>query len=65
MKKRLYLHSIHDCNKNLEFEILKFDKETRKGIIKGEYQPFETNLSKEALTKSGWRVDDYSIKEGA
>lgn len=63
MKKKLYLHSIHPCNRNLEFEILKFDKETRMGVIRGEFQPFKTNLSKEALLKSGWRVDDFSIKK--
>lgn len=63
MKQKLYLHSLNDCHKNKEFEVLTYNKETKRGTVKGELAPFETDLSKETLVKNGWKIDTFSIRE--
>ena len=44
-------------NPKVRFEVESFDKETKVGILKGEYGArFSRNLSKEALAKYGYKV---------
>lgn len=54
---KLVLRSVREGKENLRFEILKYDPETHIGLLIGEMGiSFESNLSKEALTKYGYKV---------
>ena len=55
MTAKLYLESTR--KPNLHFEVLAYDPETKKGKIMGSLgTPFDADMSKEALLKSGYKV---------
>ena len=54
---KLVLRSTRPGKENLRFEILKYNSETKIGLLIGEMGiEFESDLSKEALTKYGYKV---------
>jgi hypothetical protein len=54
---KLWLQSTREGKEGLRFEVLKYDLDTKRGTVIGEMGvEFDTDLSKEALTKWGYKV---------
>ncbi|MHB0965319.1 MAG: hypothetical protein ACYC36_02585 [Bellilinea sp.] len=54
---KLYLQSTKPGKEDTRFEVLKYDAETKKGIVVGSMGvEFETEMSKETLLKYGYKV---------
>jgi hypothetical protein len=54
----LYLHSREEYRTHLEYRVLSYNKETKRGTVIGSLNvPFETDLSVETLRRYGWYVD--------
>lgn len=54
---KLFLQSTKPGHEDKRFTILKFDPETKRGVVVGEMGvEFDTDLSKEALIKWGYKV---------
>lgn len=52
-------------NPSVRFEVESFDKETKVGVLKGNYGArFTRNLSKESLSKFGYRVVKVEVPDG-
>jgi len=53
----LFLQSTREGKEDVRFEILKYDPETQKGVLLGSMGvEFESDLSKEAILKAGYKV---------
>lgn len=54
---KVYLQSTREGQESKRFEVLSYDAETQKGIVKGGMGvEFETDMRKETLVKYGYRV---------
>jgi hypothetical protein len=54
---KLFLQSTRPGKEDLRFEILKYDPETKQGVILGSYGvEFPANLEKEYILKTGYKV---------
>jgi len=54
---KLFLESTREQTRGKRYEVLSYDPETQKGVVKGEHgSQFETDMKKETLVKYGYKV---------